>query len=289
VRIAAAAAHFSRDLGQNLRLITRIVTNARRIGTHLLVLPDGALGGYLADMRQPEEQAGALADDMALPPALEADDPRLRKVVAMAADMVICFGYTESNGGNRYNSAICVHGDGVLGRQRKVHQPPAERATYAAGGCFRAFDTPVGRLGMLVDYDKTFPEAARVLALDGAHVIASPSAWPTSVTKRADRIPQDRQTKLFDLYDRARAAENQLVFVSANQTGILGDLRFLGQSKIVGPGGEVLGRTGAKPGLAVADVDVEAELDRARRVLDHLAERIPAAYCTEPHAVRLEQ
>jgi predicted amidohydrolase len=133
---------------------------------------------------------------------------------------------------------------------------------------------------MLLDYDKTFPEAARTLALDGAQIIASPSAWPASLTKRADRIPQDRQAKLYDLYDRARAAENQLVFVSANQTGVLGDLRFLGQSKIVGPDGQVLGRTGAKAGLAVADIDVEAEIDQARRVLDHLAERIPAAYRT---------
>jgi nitrilase len=276
MRIAAAAAHFNRDLARNVRLISRIVSNARSIGTELLVLPYGALGGYLTG----DLAARAHCDDAALPPALTADDRWLRRVIALAGEIVTCFGYTESDGQHRYNSAICVHGDGVLGRQRKVHQPPAERATYRPGNCFRAFETPVGRLGMLVDYDKTFPEAARTLALDGAQIIASPSAWPASLTKRADRIPQDRQAKLYDLYDRARAAENQLVFVSANQTGVLGDLRFLGQSKIVGPDGQVLGRTGAKARLAVADIDVEAEIDQARRVLDHLAERIPAAYRT---------
>ena len=144
------------------------------------------------------------------------------------------------------------------------------------------FDTPVGRLGMLIDYDKTFPEAARTLALRGADIIACPSAWPASITRRAERMSQDRQSRLFDLYDSARAAENQVVWVSANQTGTTGGLRFLGQSKIVGPGGEVLARTWAKAGLAVAEIDVESEISRARTVLHHLTERRPELYADKP-------
>jgi len=76
----------------------------------------------------------------------------------------------------------------------------------------------------------------------------------------------------------ARAAENQIVWVSANQTGTMGGLRFLGQSKVVGPGGEVLARTWAKAGLAVAEIDVDAAVDRARLVLSHLDERRPELY-----------
>ena len=91
---------------------------------------------------------------------------------------------------------------------------------------------------------------------------------------------QDRQTRLFDLYDAARAAENQVFVLSANQTGVTGGLRFLGQSKVVGPGGEVLARTYAAAGLAVAEADVETEVARARQVLHHLDERHLAAYRT---------
>ena len=149
---------------------------------------------------------------------------------------------------------------------------------YLAGDSFAAFDTPVGRLGMLIDYDKTFPESARALALDGAHVIAALSAWPASVTDRASRLPADRQARLFDLYDCARAAENQVVVVSSNQTGVMGALRFLGQAKVVGPGGDVLANTGSKGGLAKVTVDVEAEITRARKVLNHIAERRVDAY-----------
>jgi predicted amidohydrolase len=264
VRIAAAAAHFGRDLEFDLARIGKLIDDARGQGAGLLVLPDAALGGYLADLRHPDPEA--------LPPALKPDDPVIVEVARLAAGMTVCVGYCEADGNTRYNAAVCVTGDGVLGRHRKVHLPAGEVAAYTAGDTFDAFDTPVGRVGMLIDYDKTFPEAARSLALDGAHILACLSAWPTSITNRAPRMAQDRQARLFDLYDQARAAENQVVLASSNQTGAMGGMRFLGQAKVVGPGGDILARTFGKAGLAVADVDVAAEIDRARRVLRHLDE-----------------
>jgi predicted amidohydrolase len=268
-RLAAAAAHFGRSLEHDLGRVGKLIGDARAAGVRLLVLPDAALGGYLADLRRP---------DPAAPPALEPGHPALERVAAMAGDMVVCVGYCEADGADRYNAAVCLTGDGVLGRHRKVHLPAGEAGVYRPGAAFAAFDTPVGRLGMLIDYDKTFPEAARTLALDGAEVLTFLSAWPVSVTDQAPRIAQDRQSRLFDLYDCARAAENQVVVVSANQTGATGGLRFLGQAKVVGPAGNVLARTWAKAGLAVAELDVRAELARARRVLWHLRELCPPAY-----------
>ncbi|GAB3575107.1 carbon-nitrogen hydrolase family protein [Amycolatopsis endophytica] len=270
IRIGAVAAHFGRDLDFDLQRIATLIEHGRSSGVSLLVLPDAALGGYLADLRAPDPDA--------LPPALEPDDAHLRKVAALAAEMVVCVGYCEADGDRRFNSAVCVTGDGVLGRHRKVHQPPGEVAAYSAGTSFAAFDSPVGRLGMLIDYDKTFPESARSLALDGAEVLACLSAWPTSITHRAPRMSQDRQARLFDLYDQARAAENQVVLASSNQTGALGGMRFLGQAKVVGPGGDILARTWSKAGIAIAEVDVACEVSTARRVLHHLAERKPDAY-----------
>jgi len=256
IRIAAVAAHFGRDLDFDLQRIATLIDHARSSGAALLVLPDAALGGYLADLRHPDPEA----------------------IQSLAGEMVVCVGYCEADGPRRYNSAVCVTGDGVLGRHRKVHQPPGESVAYEPGDAFAAFDTPVGRLGMLIDYDKTFPESARSLAVDGADIVACLSAWPTSITNRAPRMAQDRQSRLFDLYDQARAAENQVVLVSSNQTGAMGGMRFLGQAKVVGPGGEILARTWSKAGIAVAELDVEQELANARRVLHHLGERKPEVY-----------
>jgi nitrilase len=276
MRLASVAAHFGRDVDRSLAKMAGIVADARAAGVQLLVFPDATLGGYLSDLRHPEAHA--------LPPALTEDAFEIGRVIAMAADMVVCFGYTEEAVVDgellHFNAALCVTGDGVLGRHRKVHQPAGEALAYRAGDTFSAFDTPVGRMGMLIDYDKTFPEAARSLALDGAHVVACLSAWPASMTDRASRLSQDRQSRLFDLYDSARAAENQIVWISSNHTGVMGGLRFLGQAKIVGPGGDVLARTWSKGALAVAEVDVDAEITRSRRILHHLEERAPSSYVT---------
>jgi predicted amidohydrolase len=274
VCLAAAAGFFPRDLAACRARVATMITHAREEEADLLVLPHAALGGYLTSLRAIEADT--------LPPALPADSPVLTEIAALAGAMVVCLGYTETDGAAIYDAAVALSGDGVLGRHRKVHLPPGEARFYRAGTELAAFDTPLGRVGMLIDYDKTFPEAARSLAADGAGVLAFLSAWPASVTRRASSIVHDRQTRLFDLYDAVRAAENQVVVVSANQTGNLGELRFIGHSKIVNPAGEIVARGGVKAGLVVARLDLAAELARARRVQFHLRERRPDVYRDGP-------
>ncbi len=271
MKIAAMAAHFGRDIERSMEKLGGIIDRLRQEQIDLLVLPDATLGGYIGSLSNPSPGER--------PPALDPDGPELRSLCAMSGPMTVCVGYAEQgDGGQIYNAAACLSGDGILGRHRKVHQPAQESLIYAAGERFEPFDTPVGRIGMLIDYDKTFPESARTLALGGAQIIAALSAWPASITDRAARMPNDRQARLFDLYDMARAAENQVVLASSNLTGITGTLRFLGQAKIVDPGGNVVAKTWSKGGLAVADIDVAAEIDRARAVLNHLRERQTVSY-----------
>jgi predicted amidohydrolase len=69
-----------------------------------------------------------------------------------------------------------------------------------------------------------------------------------------------------------------VVWVSANQSGTFGDLRFVASAKVVGPGGEVLATTGCEAGTAVAEVSVVRALADARRALFHLRDRRPDAY-----------
>jgi predicted amidohydrolase len=265
MRIAAMAAHFGRDIERSMDKLGGIIERLRAERIDLLVLPDATLGGYIGSLSNPSPGER--------PPTLDAGSPELQALCAMSGPMTVCIGYAERDGVNVYNAAACLCGDGILGRHRKVHQPARENLIYSAGDRFEPFDTPVGRIGMLIDYDKTFPESARTLALGGAQVIAALSAWPASVTDRAARMPNDRQARLFDLYDMARAAENQVVLASSNLTGITGTLRFLGQAKVVDPGGNIVAKTWSKGGLAVADIDVAGEIERARAVLNHLRER----------------
>jgi N-carbamoylputrescine amidase len=266
--LAAAAANFDRDLDTCFARIESLVADARQRGVHLLALPEAALGGYLA----------ALDGEQPPPPAFEVESAPIRRIADLAGDMVITFGFCEAEGPARYNSAAAVWGGGLLGLHRKVHQPLREDATYTAGSGFAAFDTPVGRIGMMICYDKAFPESARTLAVDGAEIIVCMSAWPAARTNPAPQLAEDRWKRRFDLFDMTRALENQVVWLSANQSGQFGRLRFVGSAKVVDPGGEILADTGVDAGLAVAHVDVEAALTAARRSMGHLRDRRPEAY-----------
>jgi N-carbamoylputrescine amidase len=267
--IAAAAAPFDRDMDGCLATIRDIIEGARAQGVGLLVLPEAALGGYV------ESLSGAASP----PPALHADGPELAAVVAMAGDMVICVGFCEDGGeGIRYNAAAVLSGDGVIGVHRKTHLPLDEHRITTVGDSLSTYDTPVGRIGMLICYDKAFPEAARTLTLDGAQVLCFLSAWPTSATNPAPELTDDRQWRRAELWDRARAAENSLIVASANQTGSFGKLNFVGGARITGPGGDVIAATGTEPGLAVTTVDLEATLERARRALSPIRDLRPDIY-----------
>ncbi|MGZ6792854.1 MAG: carbon-nitrogen hydrolase family protein [Mycobacteriales bacterium] len=279
MKVAAVAGSFGRDLEQAFADIARILDAAREEGVSLVVLPEAALGGYLADL----EGQG----DVSLPPALDVDGPEVARLAALAGDLVVTAGLCESDGTSRYNSAVAVTGDGVLGVHRKVHQPLGEGASYAAGSSFEAFPTPVGRMGMMICYDKAFPESARSLALDGAEVIACMSAWPGSRTNADPDLAKDRWTQRFDLFDQARALENQVLWLSANQSGTFGSLRFVASAKVVGPGGNVLASTGVREGVAVAELDVEAAIGAARTGgMYHLGDRRPEAYAATIGAAR---
>lgn len=268
LRIAAVAENFDRDLEADFDRVARIIASARADGVRLLAFPEATLGGYLL----------SLDGTAASPPALDVDGPEIARLCALAGDMVVTAGYTESAADHIFNAAVAVTGDGVLANHRKVHQPLREDENYAAGNSFEAFDSPVGRLGMMICYDKAFPESARVLALDGAQIVVCMSAWPGSRTNADPDLSKDRWTRRFDLFDRARALENQIVWVSANQSGTFGSLRFVASAKIVDPGGDILAGTGVTAGVAVADVDVEQALEGARRSMGHLRDRRPETY-----------
>src|SRR5687767_5004296 len=125
---AAVAGPFGNRLDSSFARIERCIDAARHSGASLVVLPEGALGGYLrVDGRTAEP--------------IDVDGPEIARLCELAGDMVVCAGFTERSDRRPYSSAICVSGDGVLGHHRKVHLPPSEIAAFAPGQRFAAFDT----------------------------------------------------------------------------------------------------------------------------------------------------
>lgn len=123
-------------------------------------------------------------------------------------------------------------------------------------------------VGLTVCYDLRFPELYRILAIRGAEIVTVPAAF-TYVTGEAH----------WELLLRARAVENQVFVVAANQFGIHdGDRRSYGNSMIIDPWGEVLARASDDAEAAIAaPLDFAAQAD-IRDKLPSLANRVPDAY-----------
>lgn len=276
--LAAVAANFTRDLDQNYALIASLAAEARTRGVDFLVLPEAAIGGYLSSLGNHGDTVKNT--DRSLPPAIRLDGPELARVQEIVGDLVVAIGFCElaDDGETRYNAAAVLDGGTIYGSYRKVHQPLGEGMSYSAGSNYSVFDTPVGRVGLQICYDKAFPEAARIMALQGAQVIASLSAWPAARTATAEDLQQDRWTYRFNLFDTARALDNQVFWVASNQSGSFGSLRYVGNAKVVDPGGNILATTALDSGMAVAEVDIDETFRTMRAGMFHLRDRRPDVY-----------
>jgi beta-ureidopropionase len=287
--LAAVAANFTRDLEQNYAVIASLVQEARAKNVDFLVLPEAAIGGYLSSLGNHGDTVKSTT--RSLPPAIRLDGPEIARVQQIIGDLTIAIGFCElaEDGDTRYNAAAVLDGGTIYGTYRKVHQPLGEGMSYSAGSSYNVFDTPAGRVGLQICYDKAFPEAARIMALDGAQIIASLSAWPAARTATAENLQDDRWTYRFNLFDSARALDNQVFWVASNQSGTFGSLRYVGNAKVVDPGGNVLATTLLGSGMAVAEVDLDSTFRTMRAGMFHLRDRRPDVYgpLTDLDAVQL--
>lgn len=164
-----------------------------------------------------------------------------------------------------FNSAAVIDADGSLaGVYRKMHiphDPHFEEKFYFAPGDlgFRAWDTAVGRIGVLICWDQWYPEAARLTALQGAEVLLYPTAIGWLQAEKAEF--GERQQESWEIIQRSHAVANGCYVAAPNRVGREapngGDgIEFWGRSFIAGPSGELLARASTdREEVLVAEVD----------------------------------
>ena len=119
------------------------------------------------------------------------------------------------------------------------------------GDDLNVFETKFGKIGIQICFDIRFPEASRILALQGADVIFYPTNWPKGADISADVLAV------------ARAVENKVYVVTANRVGEENGFSFIGKSKIISPSGVIL--AGASNGEEVMVADLDFEISRNKR------------------------
>ena len=167
-----------------------------------------------------------------------------------------------------HNTAVVIEKDGTIaGKYRKMHIPddPAyyEKFYFTPGDLgFKPIQTSVGKLGVLVCWDQWYPEAARLMALQGAEILIYPTA--IGYAKYDTEDEQQRQREAWTTVQRGHAVANGLPVVSVNRVGFEPDpsrqtpgIQFWGSSMVVGPQGELLYRSSDNEEESViAEVDL---------------------------------
>jgi predicted amidohydrolase len=230
------------DTDANLATIAELASAAT--GAELLVLPELAVTGPVLSA----EEAGQLAE---APPG---EIVEALQAIAGDAGRTLIAGLIERGyDGRLFNSAVVVDGSGLLGIARKIHLTADDRLWAAEGDLgLVTIDLPIGRVGLLIGHDATVPEAARVLAIEGADLIAVPALtdWPPHIAAGGD---PDR----FNLW-RQRARENKSYLAVAN-----GAAPYTGWSGVYGPDPEDYPELEAtlpadEPGVAFLDIDTSS-------------------------------
>lgn len=261
---------------ENLARIIEKMYETAATGANLTVFPECAITGYcFASLEE------------AVPFAETIPGPSTNRLQQVCRDLKlsVVVGMLEHAAQGVYNAAVLITPQGVMGSYRKIHLPYLGVDRFATPGNreFAVFEHPQANIGLNICYDSAFPESSRIMALQGADLIALPTNWPSGAECMAEHGVN------------MRAMENGIYYCAINRVGHECGFQFIGKSRICSPSGETLASaSGTDEEILYATIDPaiarNKRVDRVpdQHVIDRMADRRPEMYAkiVEPHGLQ---
>jgi predicted amidohydrolase len=227
-RVKVAGAQMEPRLMQpaeNIATMLRLARKAAAARADLIVFPECCLTGYQFSSRNEAIRFG-----QAVP------GPATEEISSVCKEnkVYIVFGLLENECNRLFNTAVLLGPEGFIGKYRKNHIPHIGVDRFVDPGDlpFRVFKTPIGNIGIEICYDIMFPEASRILALQGADIVTVPTNYSP--------LPWGRGERITSYVVPTRAVENRVHVVAVDRIGTEGGFTFVGRSKIINALGEIL-------------------------------------------------
>ncbi len=245
MKIALAQMKMSECIMENYEKALRLIREAAENGAKLICFPEIQLSPFFPQYEKRD------ASKWTVP----ADSRYLYGICGAceAAGIWASPNFYVEEGGKRYDMSFLIDDRGtVLGRQKMVHVAQAEHFyeqdcyTPSEEG-FQVFDTPLGKIGIVVCFDRHYPESVRTEALRGAELILI----PTANTK-------DEPSELFRWEVKIQAFQNSVNIAMCNRVGAEGEMDFSGESIVADFNGETLALADDREQLLFAEVDLSA-------------------------------
>lgn len=243
--------------------IKKVFSALRDADLHLLVLPEFFATGYqFASQKEVADLSEKIPEGYTTTNLVN---------LSRKKNLYIVAGLPEIDGDRFFNSAVITGPEGFIGTYRKTHLFFEEKLYFSAGDTgFRVWDTGIGSIGIMICFDWFFPESMRVLSLMGADVVAHPANLVLPYCPQAMPI---------------RCLENRVYAITANRIGEERrkegqSLKFIGQSRIVSPEGNVLVRADENEEiLLITEIDPEKARNKSLNPLNNLfTDRRPEMY-----------
>lgn len=267
MKIGIIQQHNTADIEDNKRRLAEKIRELASDGAELIVLQELHNGLYFCQT----EDVNLF--DQAEP--IPGPSTEYFGQIAKELGVVIVTSLFERRAAGLYhNTAVVLEKDGTIaGKYRKMHIPddPAyyEKFYFTPGDLgFHPIDTSLGRLGVLVCWDQWYPEAARLMAMQGAELLI----YPTAIGYESSDMPeeQERQREAWTTVMRGHAVANGLPVVAVNRVGHEADpsnqtngIQFWGSSFVAGPQGEMLYRA---PSAVETTQIIEVDMKRSEQV-----------------------
>ncbi len=266
------------DPAENLRKAIAGVREARAKGAELVCLQELFRSQYFC---QTEDHSHFALAEPVPGPSTEA----LSRLAAELGVVIVASLFERRAEGLYHNTAAIIDADGTyLGKYRKMHIPDDpqyyEKFYFTPGDLgFLAWDTKVGRIGVLVCWDQWYPEAARLTALAGAQILFYPTAIGWLPAEKAEHGAQQQAAR--ETIQRSHAIANGVYVCAVNRVGHegapSGGIEFWGGSFVADPGGRILAKAGEGEEVLIATCDL-AKVDISRTHWPFLRDRRIDAY-----------
>jgi len=265
------------DIRTNIVKLEKNIRSCVQQGAELVILPELHNSLYFCQTEN--------TDNFDLAETIPGESTGLFGQLAKELDIVLVLSLFEKRAPGLYhNTAVVLEKDGsIAGKYRKMHIPddPAyyEKFYFTPGDLgFVPVTTSVGKLGIMICWDQWYPEAARLMAMNGAEILIYPTAIGWESSDSADE--KNRQLDAWRTVQRGHAIANGIPVVAVNRTGHESDpsgqtngIQFWGNSFAAGPQGELLCEfPNNEEAIRVVDVDLSRS-EQVRRWWPFLRDR----------------
>lgn len=282
VKVGIVQQHCTADQADNITNSLAGISVCAEAGAKLVILQELHTSLYFCQTQKISNY------DLAIPIPGPTTD-QFAKAAQENEVVIVASFYEKRAPGLYHNTAVVFEKDGsIAGIYRKMHLPDDpgyyEKFHFAPGDTgFNPIDTSIGKLGVLVCWDQWFPEAARLMALNGADVLIYPTAigWDLSDTIKE----QDIQLDAWKTILRSHAIANGLPVIAVNRVGHEADpsvqtkgIQFWGNSLIAEANGKTIFEASSQEeAITIVEIDADKS-EKVRKIWPFFRDRRVDAY-----------